>query len=72
MEVRISKLSSESKLQLDNDSYVDSFRPELMNVVYHWSIGAKFIEICKMTSVFEGIRCLKRLEELLEKVGRIA
>ena len=70
MAVRISKVSSESKLQLDNDSYVDSFRPELMNVVYHWSKGAKFIEICKMTSVFEGsiIRCLKRLEELLRQM----
>jgi len=26
-----------------------------MDVVYAWSKGAKFIEICKMTDIFEGM-----------------
>jgi ATP-dependent RNA helicase DOB1 len=32
--------------------------------------GAKFIEICKMTDIFEGsiIRCMRRLEELLRQM----
>ena len=67
---RIAKVSVESRLQLDPEVYIESFRPELMNVVYNWCKGSKFLEICKMTDVFEGsiIRCMKRLEELLRQM----
>lgn len=41
------------------DDYVQSFRPFLMDVVYHWSKGASFAQICGMTEIMEGsiIRC---------------
>ncbi|KAI9008179.1 rRNA-processing arch domain-containing protein [Gaertneriomyces semiglobifer] len=67
---RIAKVSNECKLGLDEEEYVQSFRPELMDVVYAWCQGAKFSQICKMTDVFEGsiIRCMRRLEELLRQM----
>jgi ATP-dependent RNA helicase DOB1 len=38
------------------------------------SAGAKFIEICKLTDIFEGsiIRVLRRLEELLRQLSSAA
>ncbi|KNC96224.1 ATP-dependent RNA helicase MTR4 [Spizellomyces punctatus DAOM BR117] len=67
---RIARVSQESKLAIDEEEYVQSFRPELMDVVYAWCQGAKFSQICKMTDVFEGsiIRCMRRLEELLREM----
>ncbi|XP_035213067.1 exosome RNA helicase MTR4-like, partial [Stegodyphus dumicola] len=71
---RIAKISKESKLELDTDQYVESFRPHLMDVVHAWSKGASFIQICKMTDVFEGsiIRCMRRLEELMRQMCQAA
>uniref|UniRef100_T1IR20 Exosome RNA helicase MTR4 n=1 Tax=Strigamia maritima TaxID=126957 RepID=T1IR20_STRMM len=70
----IAKVSVESRLELQEDEYVDSFRPNLMDVVYAWSKNAPFSEICKMTDVFEGsiIRCIRRLEELLRQMCQAA
>ncbi|KAJ3039815.1 ATP-dependent RNA helicase mtr4 [Rhizophlyctis rosea] len=67
---RIAKVSIESKLALDEEEYVQSFRHELMDVTYAWAKGAKFSEIVKMTDVFEGsiIRSMRRLEELLRQM----
>ena len=67
---RIAKVSNESKLTVDEESYVASFRPELMDVVFAWCQGCKFADLCRMTSVFEGsiIRCMRRLEELLRQM----
>ena len=47
-----------------------SFNPGLMEVVYSWSQGASFSQLCKMTDSFEGsiIRCIRRLEELLRQM----
>lgn len=69
---RIVKVSCECKLELNEQDYIDRFRPELMDVVYAWCQGAKFAKICKMTDVFEGsiIRCLRRLEELLRQMAQ--
>lgn len=69
---RIARLTKESKLEIDEDKYVESFKPHLMDVVHAWCSGASFAEILKKTDVFEGsiIRCMRRLEELLrEMVG---
>ena len=52
---RIGKVSQEAKLDVDIDDYVESFKPHLMDVVYSWSKGASFLQICKMTDVFEGM-----------------
>lgn len=71
---RIARVSIECKLELNEDEYVQTFRPELMDVVYAWCKGAKFAKICKMTDVYEGsiIRCMRRLEELLRQMAQAA
>uniref|UniRef100_T1ITC5 Helicase ATP-binding domain-containing protein n=1 Tax=Strigamia maritima TaxID=126957 RepID=T1ITC5_STRMM len=70
----IAKVSIESRLELQEDEYVESFRPHLMDVVYAWTKNSPFSEICKMTDVFEGsiIRCIRRLEELLRQMCQAA
>lgn len=42
----------------------------MINVVYQWANGAKFVDICKLSSAFEGhiIRVIRRLEELLRQL----
>ncbi|XP_067842027.1 exosome RNA helicase MTR4 isoform X1 [Heptranchias perlo] len=71
---RIAKVSAEAKLEVDEEMYLDSFRPHLMDVVFTWANGATFAQICKMTEVFEGsiIRCMRRLEELLRQMCQAA
>lgn len=67
---RIAKVSTECKLELQEDEYVEKFKPHLMDVVFSWCKGATFLEICKMTDIFEGsiIRSMRRLEELLRQM----
>lgn len=67
---RISTVSREAKLLIEEDEYIAQFKPNLMDVVYSWSKGASFAQICKMTDAFEGsiIRCMRRLEELLRQM----
>jgi len=71
---RIAKVSEEAKMSIDAESYVEKFKPSLMDVVYSWCNGATFAQICKMTDVFEGsiIRCMRRLEELLRQMCQAA
>lgn len=51
---RIAKVSIDAKLDLDEEEYVSKFKCTLMDVVLCWSKGATFLQICKMTDVFEG------------------
>ena len=51
---RIAKVSLEAKLELEEDSYVEQFKPFMMDVVAAWCRGATFGDICKMTDIFEG------------------
>ena len=51
---RIARISKEAKLEVDEDTYVDSFKPFLMDVVNSWCNGSSFAQICQMTDVFEG------------------
>jgi len=71
---RIAKVSNESRLTINEDEYVKKFTPALMKVVFEWSKGAKFVDICKLTDVFEGsiIRAMRRLEELLRQMSGAA
>lgn len=71
---RIAKVSEEAKMEIDVDEYVESFKPQMMDVVYAWSTGSTFADICKMTDVFEGsvIRCMRRLDELLRQMCQAA
>lgn len=45
---RIAKVSRESKLVVNEDEYVSSFKVELMDAVVQWCRGASFSEICKV------------------------
>ena len=67
---RIARVSLDSKLPVDEEEYVQSFRPDLMDIVASWAAGARFADICKMTTIFEGsiIRAMRRLEELLRQM----
>ncbi|ORX48488.1 antiviral helicase [Hesseltinella vesiculosa] len=71
---RIAKVSNECKFTLDEEQYLQKFKPELMQVVYAWCQGATFAQICKMTDVYEGslIRVFRRLEELLRQMASAA
>uniref|UniRef100_A0A7S3EI07 Helicase C-terminal domain-containing protein n=2 Tax=Rhodosorus marinus TaxID=101924 RepID=A0A7S3EI07_9RHOD len=64
---RIGVITQECKIPLDIEEYVQSFEPGAMRVMYEWASGKSFVEVCKMTTMFEGsiIRCMRRLEELL-------
>lgn len=71
---RIAKVSVECKLELDEEKYVEGFKPFLMDVVHAWCKGASFKSLCSMTTIFEGsiIRCMRRLEELLRQMCQAA
>ncbi|KAF2262252.1 antiviral helicase [Lojkania enalia] len=70
----IAKISQESKLAVNEEEYLNTFKYQLMEVVYSWSKGTSFAQICKMTDVYEGslIRLFRRLEELLRQIAQAA
>ncbi len=41
----IAKISQESKLAVNEEEYLQTFKPQLMAVVYEWSKGASFAQI---------------------------
>lgn len=47
-----------------------AFRPDIMELVFAWSKGARFIDVMKLAEVFEGslIRAMRRLEEVLQQL----
>lgn len=71
---KIAKIVKDSKIEIVEKDYVESFRHELMEVVYEWCRGATFTQICKMTDVYEGslIRMFKRLEELIKELVEVS
>ncbi|KIM40467.1 hypothetical protein M413DRAFT_412369 [Hebeloma cylindrosporum] len=71
---RIAKVSLEAKLPIDEESYVQSFKVELMDAVVQWCRGASFLETCKLTDQFEGtiIRVFRRLRELILQMSQAA
>lgn len=44
----IARVSKESKLEVNEEDYVASFKVGLMEAVHAWCKGAKFSEICKV------------------------
>ncbi|TKA24691.1 hypothetical protein B0A50_05679 [Salinomyces thailandicus] len=68
----VAKVSLESKVLVNEEEYLGSFKCELMEVVWAWTHGASFAAICKMTDVYEGslIRLFRRLEELLRQLAQ--
>lgn len=71
---RIAKVSTECKLEVDEETYVNKFKPYMMDVTLAWCKGCSFLQLCKMTDIFEGsiIRCMRRLEELLRQMCQAA
>lgn len=67
---RIAKISTEARLPLDEQAYIDKFRTSLYNIVYQWCQGASFSDLCMSTEIYEGsiVRCMRRLEELLRQM----
>lgn len=70
----IAEVSNECKLKVKVEDYVSSFKPFMMDVVYAWSRGSSFAEICDMTDIFEGsvIRATRRLDELMMQLAGAA
>ncbi|XP_034688004.1 DExH-box ATP-dependent RNA helicase DExH9 isoform X1 [Vitis riparia] len=71
---RVAKVQLESKVQIDVESFVNSFRPDIMEAVHAWAKGSKFYQIMEITQVFEGslIRAIRRLEEVLQQLIQAA
>ena len=61
-------------LPVDEVEYVDRFNPNLMEVLFQWANGAKFVDLTKLTDAFEGtiIRVIRRLDELLRQLASAA
>merc|ERR1712113_810314 len=74
MAKRIATVSKEAKIEIDEELYVQKFKPYMMDIVYEWCKGATFMQLCKMTDIFEGsiIRSMRRLEELLRQMIQAA
>jgi ATP-dependent RNA helicase DOB1 len=71
---KVAEAKIEMKVECDEEEYVNSFNPGLMDVAFAWAAGRSFVEVCNMTDFFEGniIRSLRRLEELLRQSGTAA
>ncbi|PQP94000.1 hypothetical protein Pyn_34789 [Prunus yedoensis var. nudiflora] len=71
---RVAEVQLECKVEIDVDSFVSSFRPDIMEALYAWAKGSKFYEIMSVTPVFEGslIRAIRRLEEVLQQLIQAA
>uniref|UniRef100_A0A0N5A2L5 Superkiller viralicidic activity 2-like 2 n=1 Tax=Parastrongyloides trichosuri TaxID=131310 RepID=A0A0N5A2L5_PARTI len=67
---KIYYIERDAGIEKDLDEYVESFKPQLMDVVHAWASGVTFPELLQKTPVFEGsiIRCMRRLEELLRQM----
>lgn len=48
---RIARVSMEAKMDLDEENYVESFKPHLMDVVHAWSSVSPLI-LCFDTRVY--------------------
>ena len=40
--------------QVEEETYVDQFKPFMMDIVFEWCNGMSFLELCKKTDIFEG------------------
>jgi superfamily II RNA helicase len=69
--IKLYSYRSEYKLNtVAEEAYLASFNFSLMEVISLWCSGGKFIDICRLTDVYEGtiIRVIRRLEELLRQL----
>ncbi|KAJ9531553.1 hypothetical protein QJQ45_014979, partial [Haematococcus lacustris] len=70
---RVARVSVECQLEgfRDPEEYVETFRTDLMEPVAAWVRGVRFMDLTKMTSIFEGslVRAVRRLEELMRQMA---
>ena len=45
---RIAQVSRDSKIDLDEDDYLDSFKPHMMKIVFAWASGSSFKQVCSI------------------------
>ena len=50
----VAKATIGAKLPMDEEHYIDSFRPDMMEVVNSWCKGSSFSQICDITEIYEG------------------
>ena len=67
----VAKANLSCRIECDVDEFVNQFNPGLMEAVYAWCLGAKFIDVQKLCDTYEGttIRTLRRLEELVRQLS---
>ncbi|GMH55832.1 hypothetical protein TrST_g2438 [Triparma strigata] len=67
----VAKANMACKIECEEDEFLQQFNPGLMEAVYAWCKGAKFIDVQKLTDTYEGttIRTLRRLEELVRQLA---
>eukprot|EP00798_Chlamydomonas_sp_ICE-L_P020957 gene20957-27810_t len=59
-------------MEINIDEYVDGFRPDLMELVASWLQGVRFLDLMKMTKIFEIFEVgsmMSLLEELLRQLA---
>lgn len=59
----IAKISQESKLTVNEEEYLKTFKYELMDVVYQWSKGATFAQIWYVDPLPHARHALTRLQQ---------
>jgi len=70
----VAKATFGCKLELEEDEFICKFNPGLMEAVFAWCKGAKFVDVQKLTGTFEEttIRMLRRLDELVRQISSAA
>ncbi|KAL7557415.1 hypothetical protein ACA910_016631 [Epithemia clementina (nom. ined.)] len=70
----VARVEAACGIDVNEDEFVNQFNPEMMEAVYAWCQGAKFVEVQKLTKAYEGttIRTLRRLEELVRQITTAA
>ncbi|KAH8071591.1 RNA helicase [Aureococcus anophagefferens] len=62
------------KIAADADEVRRQVQPDMMELLFEWANGAKFVDVMKVTDAFEGtvIRVIRRLDELLRQLASAA
>eukprot|EP00934_Nitzschia_sp_Nitz4_P002466 Nitzschia sp. Nitz4//scaffold128_size63911//11221//14941//NITZ4_006214-RA/size63911-snap-gene-0.67-mRNA-1//-1//CDS//3329534817//2456//frame0 len=70
----VAEIQAACGLAVDEEEFVEKFNPGMMEAVFAWCKGEKFIDVQKRTNSFEGttIRTLRRLEELVRQITSAA
>ena len=53
----IVRVSKECHIDVEEEVYIERFKPYLMDVSYAWCNGSSFLDICRKTDIFEGKCC---------------